>query len=148
MPLEIGTHSLHASWGGDTHYNPSNSNVVAVTVTKADPDPTLAVTGTVLNAGQNPTSMVVRAAADATGKVTFYDDVNNGCEGITGGGASCLTLGGAPIQDGNATLTTLNAALGVGTHHIQAGYSGDGHYNSGRSNTVIVTVSNPASPKK
>ena len=38
VALEIGTHELHASWGGDTHYNPGDSNAVTVTVTKAAPD--------------------------------------------------------------------------------------------------------------
>ncbi len=106
-----------------------------VAVTKAAPAPTLSVSGTVLTTGENPTSLVVRTPADATGTVTFYSDINQ-------------VLGRAPIQDGYAILTSVSATLPVGTHPLSASYPGDAHYNGGQSNTVVVTVSNPVSSKK
>ncbi len=135
MPLEIGTHELHASWGGDIHYNPGDSNPVTVTVSEAAPTLTLSVSGTVLTTGENPTALVAQTPADATGTVTFY----NGSDQV---------VGSAPIQNGYATLTSLSTTLAVGTHQLSASYTGDTHYAAGQSNSVVVTVSNPVSSKK
>ena len=135
VPLDIGAHELHASWGGDTHYQASDSNVVTVTVTKAAPALTLSVSGTVLTTGQSPTSLVVQTPADASGTVTFSSDTNQ-------------VQGSAPIQGGYATLTSLSTTLAVGTHPLSASWPGDAHYNPGQSNPVVVTVSNPVNAKK
>ena len=134
VPLEMGNHDLQASWGGDTHYNPGDPNVFTVAVTKTAPAPPLSLSGTVLTTGENPSSLVVRTPADATRTVTFYSDINQ-------------VLGRAPIQDGYAILTSVSATL-PGIHPLSASYPGDAHYNSGQSNTVVVTVSNPVSSKE
>ena len=57
-------------------------------------------------------------------------------------------LGSAPIQNGYATLTSLSTTLAVGTHQLNASYSGDAHYNSGQSNPVVVTVSSTTNAKR
>ncbi len=56
--------------------------------------------------------------------------------------------GSAPIQNGYATLTSLSTTLAVGTHQLSASYSGDAHYNSGQSNSVVVTVSSTTNAQR
>ncbi len=72
-PLGVGTHYLHASYGGDTHFLPKSSDPVTVIVSKATPQLGLSVSGTVFPVGQAPASLVVQLPPAATGSVGFYD---------------------------------------------------------------------------
>jgi hypothetical protein len=143
----VGAEHMWATYTGDAHYLANNSNSVYIQVAKADPGMHLTVSGTMLKSGQAPTSLVVQMSPYASGKVTFYDDINSGCEGKTTSGAACLDLGSADNVQGYATLTTLSTPLVPGKNTLYASYAGDGNegqyseYNPGVSNTVVVIVS-------
>ncbi|HTT92693.1 MAG TPA: Ig-like domain-containing protein, partial [Acidimicrobiales bacterium] len=133
VPLGVGTHYLHASYGGDTHYVANDSTPVTVTVSKASPQVTLSVNGTVFPVGSAPVSLVAQLPSDATGSVGFYDSALPGPD---------KGIGLAPIVDGSATLTgtALTVPLEVGTHPLYAWYGGDSDYQPAGSNAVDVTV--------
>ncbi|HTT92692.1 MAG TPA: Ig-like domain repeat protein [Acidimicrobiales bacterium] len=143
VPLAVGTHSLYAWYGGDTHYLGGGSAPVAVTVSRATPTLALTVNGTTLAAGQDPKSLVAEVPANASGKVTFYDDQSGACEG-TSSKPSCNVLGVALIDNGYAAITPVPVPLAQGTHSEFATYDGDGNYLAGKSNVVIVTVKKAA----
>jgi Bacterial Ig-like domain (group 3)/Glycine rich protein len=143
----VGTEHMWAGYTGDAHYLANNSNSVYIQVAKRTPSMQLTVSGTMLKAGQAPTSLVVQMSPYASGPVKFYDDINNGCEGKTGAGAVCQDLGTADNIRGYATLTTLSAPLVPGKNNIYAFYGGDSNqgsyseFNPGVSNTVVVVAS-------
>lgn len=130
-PLGVGTHYLHASYGGDTHFLPKSSDPVTVIVSKATPQLGLSVSGTVFPVGQAPASLVVQLPPAATGSVGFYDSALPGPD---------QGIGVAPIEDGYATLTNLTVPLGAGAHDLYAYYGGDNDFAPAGSNSVPVTV--------
>jgi hypothetical protein len=132
LTLFLGPNHITASSGEDAHYLANDSAGVSVTVSKATPVVTLSVSGTAPPAGQQPTSLVARLPADATGTVTFSAD-------------SLGDVGSAPVQDGYATVTSLAKPLPIGSYHLQAAYSGDDHYNAAKSSTSTVIISRKGS---
>jgi Big-like domain-containing protein len=134
--LSVGSHLLHASYGGDNHYLPSSSPNLTVTVAKANPAMNLQISGTILSPGQSIKSIAVVMPADVTGTVAFYDLTHpqdpNGKD---------IVLGTAPIKNGSAMLQNLQGAsqkLAPGPNLIRASYTDDTHYTFGNSNTVKV----------
>ena len=111
--LEVGPHTITASYGGDANYN-NSSGTVNQSVGQA-------ATTTTVTSGINPsvfgqpvtfTATVASGAGTPTGTVEFFD-----------GAAS---LGTATLTAGSATLTT--STLIAGTHPITGVYSGDTNY--------------------
>ncbi len=139
IPLALGTHSLYAWYGGDSHYLGGGSAPVTVTVSKATPSMTLTVDGTDLSAGEEPKSLVVQMPPGATGKVTFYDEQNGACEG-TSPKPTCNVLGVTLIDNGYAAITPAPGVLASGAHSEYATYDGDGNFLAGKSNIVSVTI--------
>jgi hypothetical protein len=131
--LSVGTHSISASYGGDSNYTASVTAPVSLLVG-------IAGTTAVLKSSANPSvfgqSVTITATVSAnapssghpTGTVTFSD-------GTT-------TLGTGTLNNGVTTLKI--ATLAVGTHSITAFYSGDGNYSNTTSAALNQTV-NPAS---
>ena len=112
VPLfSVGTHTLTASYGGDSFDSPSISNTVSQQV--------IAVSSSiVLTSSANPSTLGHRVAMaatvspqTATGKVTFYD------------GSTILGIG--TLVNGQATLTT--SLLPAGANLLKAYYAGDGN---------------------
>ncbi len=123
VALKGGTHSIAATYSGDTNYSPAQLAVPA-TVYVAPAADGAAMTSS-LNAstyGQSVTfTMFVLNAANAPvpeGSVNFYDGT--------------LLLNAAPVAldptTGSATFTI--ATLGAGTHAISATYLGTANYQS------------------
>jgi hypothetical protein len=122
--LVAGSHSITASYGGDTNYNSSASTTLTQTVNKAN---TTAVLASSLNPSAYGSSVTLTATvtpSTATGTVTFAD-----------GGT---TLGTGAISGGIATYST--SVLAVGPHSVGASYGGDANYNSSASTTLTQTV--------
>jgi hypothetical protein len=134
--LGVGTHAIYAAYNGDTKYTPNSSNVVNVTVSRAVPPMTLAVSSTDVVVGEAPV-LTVTMPTDATGEVGFYDRDQSGAH---------HGIGIAAIVDGIATLATPTKPLGVGVHPIHASYGGDASYTANDSNVVDVTVSRAVPP--
>ena len=133
--LAGGLHSLTASYGGSSAYQPSASPALSQEV---DPAPTSVALASSLPAATFGTAVLLTATvtplgygpASPTGTVTFSD-----------GGAS---LGTAALDaSGVATLSV--PALGTGAHSLTASYAGDGNYGSATSAPFAEMVS-PATP--
>jgi hypothetical protein len=122
--LSVGTHSIMATYSGDTNNGNSTSSVLTQTVNKA-------ITVTTLSSSPNPSrfSQQVNFTATvspstATGTVTFT---------IDGTAQSPV-----PLSSGKASYST--SSLSVGTHSIMATYSGDTNDVSSTSPTSTQTV--------
>jgi hypothetical protein len=115
--LAVGTHTIVASYAGDSNYSASTSNSVTQVVN-------LAQTTTTVTAVPNPGIAGAPVAITATVMVA-------GGGPMTGGTVSFAdTFNGATVVLGNPALSatgtaTVNPMLAPGTHSIVATYSGD-----------------------
>ena len=125
--LTAGTHSITASYGGDSNFATSSANISQV-VNQASS--TISVLSSLNPAvwGQSITlsaSLGVANGAVATGTVTFYD--------------GATTLGSGIVTGNNATLTLIGQ-LSAGMHTITASYSGDANVSTSASTAFSQTV--------
>lgn len=122
-----GTHSLSASYGGDTNDNTGSSAAQVITV-----DPASTTTALRASAGSGAqvvlTATVAHTAGSAspTGTVTFYD------------GTSVL---GTAQPSGSGVATFNTTSLAAGNHTLGATYSGDANYAASSANPVTFDVS-------
>jgi Bacterial Ig-like domain (group 3)/Chitobiase/beta-hexosaminidase C-terminal domain len=131
--LTAGTHSITASYSGDSGDNSSVSNAVSVVVTQSvvsiATTTTLSASAKEVIAGQSVTftaSVSPQAGSNLpTGTVSFLDGTN--------------TLGTSSLN-GTATATFTTTNLAAGTHSIVASYGGDSKDGSSVSSAVTVTV--------
>jgi hypothetical protein len=132
--LAAGTHSITASYAGDTADQSSMSSAVSVQVNGAAALQTTAVTLTASAAtavsGQSITLTATVTPTSATGTFSFKD-------GNT-------ALGTATVTSGKGVLAL--STLSVGTHSLSAAYGGDAADSASNSNAVMVTITAPASP--
>jgi hypothetical protein len=122
--LNVGTHSITATYSGDSNYSGSTSPVLRQVVNKANTTTTLSCSPNPSTYGQSVTCIAAVAPSTATGSVSFYD--------------GSTLLGSGTLSSGSASLTI--ASLSVGSHSIKAVYSGDGNYNGSTSNIVSQVV--------
>jgi streptogramin lyase len=122
--LGVGSHSITASYAGDTNDAGSTSSIVTEVVQT--------ISGTVLGSSLNPsqfgqsvTLMATVTPSSATGTVTFYDGTTS--------------IGSGPVGAGKATLAT--TTLAVASHSITALYSGDAG-DTGSTSTALTQVVN------
>jgi streptogramin lyase len=127
--LAVGTHSITATYGGDSNFNGSTSSALTQKVTDT--------TTTSLASSLNPsvfgqpvtfTATVTATGAGAgtpTGNVNFFD-------GATQIGTGTLNAAG------KAAL--IDTTLTVGTHSITAVYAGDGNYTGSTSSALTQKV--------
>ena len=148
--LAVATHSITATYIGDTNFSPSPASAaISQVVNKADTAVTLGSNANPSVFGQPVTftatvAVTAPGAGTPTGNVTFRDNGTNisGCASQAVSGTTTIT----------ATCTL--SSLSVGTHPITATYNGDASFNaSSTSNTVSqvvnkgdVTVSLGATP--
>jgi hypothetical protein len=138
--LTAGTHSIVASYGGDSKDGSSVSSAVSVTVTVAVSAPqgsiatstTLSASSTEVLPSQNVTFTAVVAPQSGsnvpTGTVTFLDGAKS--------------LGNTQLSaSGGATLNL--ASLSIGTHSITASYGGDANDSPSMSAVLTINVSAP-----
>jgi len=125
--LAVGSHSITASYGGDTNDSTSTSSVLTQTV-KSNTTTTVASS---LNPSAYGTAVTFTATvtpSTATGTVTFKN------------GSS--TLGTGTLSNGTASYTT--STLTAGTHSITAAYGGDSFDNTSTSSALTQTVNKTA----
>ncbi|WP_165227349.1 Ig-like domain repeat protein [Aquisphaera insulae] len=144
--LGVGTHSITASYGGDSLFAPSASPAVSLTVARSS-----ASTGAVTSSASQVyygQSVILTATFQApsdgttpmTGTVTFYD-------GSTFLGTAPVTtpLAGEVVSGATATgQASLAATLSAGDHVITAVYSGDANYAPASSMSTTSVVVAPA----
>jgi len=125
--LAAGTHSITASYAGDSADDASTSSAVSVVVNAAQLQTsavTLAASASTAVSGQAITLTATVTPASATGTVIFND-----------GGTS---IGTGKLSQGQAVLTL--STLSVGTHSLTAAYGGDAADLASTSTAVTVTI--------
>jgi large repetitive protein len=126
--LAVGSHTITASYGGDSIYSGGTSAGLTETVSKANATATATSSANPALTGAPVTFTAAVSPASATGTVQFKD------------GATVLST--VTLGSGAASFTT--SALVAGSHSITAAYSGDGNYAGAVSAAVNETVNAPA----
>ena len=135
--LSVGTHTIQAEYSGDGNFSSSTAASLTITVTRAASSNTLTASAATTVFGQ-PINLYAAAwvykpgAGMPTGTMTYFVD------GSTTG--TTLTL-----ANGSNYTTLPLSNLSVGTHTIQAEYSGDGNFSSSTAAPVTITVTRAAS---
>ena len=125
--LAAGTHSITASYSGDSSFSPVVSSAQTVTINKITPSialtasPSTAIVGTAIALG----ATVTGTGVTPTGTVTFLDGTTT---------LTTVTLS----TGGSASYST--TSLTAGTHSITASYSGDSSFSTLTSFAQTVTV--------
>ncbi|MGA8668712.1 MAG: Ig-like domain-containing protein, partial [Terracidiphilus sp.] len=109
--LGTGTHSITASWPGNTNYYSVTSSAITQTVNQATPTLTVASSANPSTYGGS-VKFTATISSGPSGAVTFYD------------GSS--SIGTGSISGGKATYTT--TSLTAGTHSITANWPGSTNY--------------------
>ena len=122
--LIAGSHSITATYNGDSNYDVSTSSALAQVVNKANPALTLASSSNPSSYASPVTFTAAISPSIATGTVTFMD--------------GSTTLGTGTISGGNATYST--AALTTGSHSISATYAGDANDNGSTSSSLTQVI--------
>ena len=131
--LATGSHSLTASYGGNSSYEASSSSPVTLTVTASTAQSTLTLSASTATSTLGlPVELVATAAAASgssspmpTGTVTLVN-------GPT-------TLGMVSL-DPTGTAHFTSTLLPVGANSIQGTYSGDANYSGSTSTAVVVKI--------
>jgi sugar lactone lactonase YvrE len=125
--LTVGSHTITASYSGDSHYAAVVSLPLIQTVQSAN-------TQVALTASANPATYATPLALTAT--VTSNGGLATGTVNFTDGGNA---IGSAVLNaSGVATLTT--SSLTPGTHSIIANYAGDGRASASTSTPLALNV--------
>jgi hypothetical protein len=130
--LAAGTHSITASYAGDSADGASTSSAVSVQVSGAQ------LPSTAVTLVASPASAVSGQAISLTASVTPASAT--GTISFTDGSAA---VGSATLTSGKGTLSV--STLAAGTHSLTAAYGGDAADSPGSSNTVTVTITAPTS---
>jgi ELWxxDGT repeat protein len=127
--LSAGSHTITATYGGDSDFLPSSANDGAAPqiVNKDSTSTSVAITptsgathyGDTITLTANVTTAGPLAIGAATGSVDFVDSVQGD-----------LTPGGIILKAGTASVAT--ASLSAGTHTIRATYSGDSRFTTSK----------------
>ncbi|HET9180120.1 MAG TPA: Ig-like domain repeat protein [Terriglobia bacterium] len=133
--LNVGTHTLSATYSGDVNYQSATSTAVNLTVTKYQPNVVVGPNPSAVELGQQTILLAwVNGAfggSAPTGMVTFYDAVT-----AISGTVTYTTSGTALVASLPYTPTT------AGMHDIKATYSGDFNFVSA-SGSATLTVQIP-----
>jgi hypothetical protein len=121
--LAIGTHTITATYGGDTAYSTATSGPLSQVIGKLPTSTALSQTAgaQATNSTVTFTATVSATIPTPTGTVTFYDGTT-----VLGTGALNTNAGGSSQLTGTAAITI--STLTGGSHTITAVYSGDNSF--------------------
>ena len=124
--LAVGTHSLTASYLGNSNFPTSTSSPLALTVGKAPTTTSLIAGPNPANLGQTValTATVRSATSSPAGTVTFFDGTTQ--------------LNTATLVNGSATFSS--SSFISGSHSLTATYNGDGNDATSTSSPVSLAV--------
>ena len=133
--LGVGSHSISASYSGDTNFSAGTSAALNQVVNQAGTATALASSVNPSAPGQAVTftatvSVNAPGAGTLSGTVTFFDGATT---------LASVTLNAS----GQATFST--SALGAGSHSITAGYSGNTNFSASTSSALTQVVNHAAS---
>ena len=133
--LSVGTHTVMASYGGDTNNAAESGSLNPVQIVqKAAPTSGLTSSLNPSTFGQSVTFTATVTGGDGpTGTVTFTDTSTS----------PATTLGTMPLTSGTAQVST--SALAVGSHNVTAQYSGDANNAAGAAGTDTQVVNQASS---
>jgi hypothetical protein len=123
VTLAVGSHSITASWAGDSNWPAATSAAVALTVNRASTDVRLTSFNSEWTAVVMP---VPPGEGTPTGSVQFVDTVTQ------------AVLATANLSGGSATVTLASV-----TDPVQAVYSGDSNFSPSKSRTPSIEASRP-----
>jgi len=124
--LAIGSHTIAATYPGDTNNAPSTSTALTETINVASTTTTLTSSLNPAGPFDNPAYTATISPSVPDGEiVTFY--------------SGSVSIGTAQTYSGTASYTP--ASLGVGVYSITADYSGDANYAASTSGVLTQTVS-------
>ncbi|HEV3230725.1 MAG TPA: Ig-like domain repeat protein, partial [Candidatus Dormibacteraeota bacterium] len=129
--LAAGHHTVHAAYGGDTHFTGSTGGVAQ--------DVTAATSGTSLGSSLNPAP--TGQAVTFTVTVTNFASTPTGHVALKDGGTTIATL----TLDGAGTATYSTSTLAAGPHVMSAAYAGDSHSAPSTSANLRQVVQSPTS---
>ena len=127
--LPVGSDIVTATYSGDSNFSGSSGSV-SQTINKTIPTTTLTSSLNPSGLGQPVTftaQITPQYGGQATGTVTFKD--------------GSTPLGSTGVSGNAASLTT--SGLALGTHSVNAIYSGDSNFTGSTSNTVTQVVQGP-----
>jgi hypothetical protein len=132
--LTVGAHQITATYGADTNFSGSTSNILTQTVNQASTTTTLTSGTNPSVFGQNVTFTATVAAVapgggTPTGTMQFKDGVVNL---------------GAPVALAGGVATFSTGSLSVSTHSITAVYSADTNFSASTSSAVSQVVNQSA----
>jgi len=130
-----GTHTLTATYSGDTYYATSTATAVSVAVPKAATATTV-TPATTTPAGGASMSVTASVTPTTTGTTLPTGTVSFTLDGTSV--SSVAVTSGSPAT-ASAVLTSTN--LTPGSHVLAAVYSGDTYYATSTSSSVTLTVS-------
>ncbi len=136
--LAIGSHSITASYVGDTNFFGSTSSPITQTVNQAATSSSVTSSASAPGFGQSIT-LTATVAATAPGAGTPTGSVNF-MDGATLLGSGTLSVVGGVDR---ATLTT--SSLTIGSHSITVAYSGDSNFAGSNSAALNQAIGQPAS---
>jgi RHS repeat-associated protein len=126
-----GSHSITASWAGNSDYGSATSSAITQTVTPVNPAISFIMGADLLFYGQATTVTVQVSCNSACGSVDFRLDGN---EWET-----------VPLNSSGGYTATTSSSLAVGAHTIQVNYLGNSNYNSANGQPQTLTI-DPVSP--
>ena len=123
--LSVGTHSVKATYSGDSANAASTSSSLTQTVNRVSPTTALASSLNPSPTGTSVTFSATVTGSSPTGTVTFRNGTS--------------TLGTGSLSNGTASFST--STLKSGTHSVTAAYGGDGINAASTSPALTQTVS-------
>jgi hypothetical protein len=124
-----GTHSITATYSGDSKFQTSTSSAIALAV--SDPAPTVALTAE--PAASVVYGQVITVVVALSGPQGVNPPTGSVSYAIDGGATQTATL-----SSGSATLNT--GALTAGTHSLAVNYGGDSVYSAAGPKTLAIAV--------
>ena len=141
--LPIGNYKLSAHYAGDATFASGNSNSVAITVTQASSTASITASRGAVLPGQLVSFFLSVSGSgngvDPTGTATFRDATPGQTLGTTAVSGSAEN--GSPVGSGFISLSY--SAFSIGTHTIQASYSGDQNYLASNATSIAITIAEP-----
>jgi len=128
--LAIGSHTLTASYAGDSHFAAADPATADITITKETATPSLTLAPSQVTFGHEQAETLSINVTGGSGPPTGLITILDGSKALT-----TLSYGG-----GTVTKSLTATQLGAGSHQLSVSYSGDSTYAAATSAASTLTV--------